>query len=140
MSVLAAMKSTPSRLDSIIVLMALPPPPPTPMTLILARFVGSSSNSRSAIRSPPQGGVHSPSMRWGVQIFCRSFFSREMRGNGSVLVGQVHQNEPGRHDLAGADGEQGTAGGEQLVFVVEGRDAGHRVTGVELIEEQAHRV
>src|SRR4051794_11193296 len=125
MSVLAAMKSTPSRRDSIIVLMALPPPPPTPMTLILARFVGSSSNSRSAIRSPPQGGVHSPSMRWGGQIFCRSFFSREIRGavgTGSVLVGQVHQNEPGRHDLAGADGEQGAAGGQQLVFVIDGRD------------------
>ncbi len=35
-SVLAAMKSTPSRPGSIIVLIALPPPPPTPTTLILA--------------------------------------------------------------------------------------------------------
>src|SRR5437868_7441274 len=81
MSVLAAMKSTPSRRDSIIVLIALPPPPPTPITLILARLSCSSSNSRSAIDHLPTRLVVAPfSVAEGRgQIFCRDFFSPETR-------------------------------------------------------------
>src|SRR3954469_23782655 len=125
MSVLAGMKSTPSRLDLIMVLMALPPPPPNPMTLIFARVGGSSSNSRSAIRSPPQGRIHSPSRRWGVQIFCRSFFSREMRerqAGGTTSIVDVHEHQAGRHDVAGADGQQRAAGCQHPVVVVERGD------------------
>ena len=59
-SVLAAMKSTPFRLDSIMLLMAFPPPPPTPMTLIFAvrsdstnsKFISPSSSSN------PEPGFH----------------------------------------------------------------------------------
>src|SRR5438270_943434 len=80
MSVLAAMKSTPSRRDSIMVLIALPPPPPTPITLILARFVGSSSNSRSAIDHLTRMVVAPFSVEeWRGQIFCPIIFSGETR-------------------------------------------------------------
>ena len=61
-SVLAAMNSTPSRPELIIVLTALPPPPPTPMTLIEARIRGEPSK---AIISPPSVSIASSGSRTG---------------------------------------------------------------------------
>jgi hypothetical protein len=51
-SVLAARKSTPGRPAAIIVLTALPPPPPTPITLIRAPSMASTTSAHHGTTSP----------------------------------------------------------------------------------------